>query len=136
MKRYDIPKHSAYHDGTRYHCLKIECFHDGANLKKIDRIQAPYAMTYTPILRCTQCGTTYFGLITHDCDAEEAINEYHEQQKQAEEERTNAVKEDNAAIIEDITRHEEEQEQILREEIERHCAEEDGDIILPHILTA
>ncbi len=135
MKRYEIPTRTAYHDGTRYHCEKIECFIDGANLKEIDRIPAYKPMSYTPILRCSECGTTYFGLITRDHEIEEEITRNAEQARTAKEERAQLAIQDNAESIEEIERLEAEQEQALKEEIDRHSAEENGDIILPNILT-
>ncbi len=139
MRRYPEPETHAYPEitpeGIIYHCYKIDCFIDGANLKEIDRIPAYKPMTYTPILRCSECGTIYFGLITHDHEAEEEITKYAEQEKTADEERAELAEQDNTASIAEIIDHEAEQEQTLKEEIDRHSAEKNGDIILPDILT-
>lgn len=159
MRRYDIPKRHAYHDGTRYHCYNVECFADGATLKEIDRSYNTTSLTYTPILRCAECGTTYFGLETRDLEAEKVIQEYHEQRERAEEERKqNAItlaRMDAEAFYQEEARREREQ----REEVREHESElagdltipnisgepqrktpprndDDGDIILPNILTA
>lgn len=134
MRRYEIPHRIAYHDETRYHCLKIECFFDGANLKEIDRIPAYKPMTYTPILRCSECGATYFGLPTRDLEAVEVIQQYHEQREKAEEERKqNAItlaEMDAEAFDEEEERREQEQ----REAVEEHESELAGDITIPNII--
>lgn len=133
-KKYKVPNHHAYHDGTRYHCIEIECFADGAELREIDRDNR--GVYYMPILQCSECGATYFGLETIDLEAAEVIKKYHEQRERAEEERKqNAItlaEMDKEAFYAEEKRREKEQ----REEIIRHEEEENGDIILPNILTA
>lgn len=133
MRRYAIPDTHAYFDGNGYHCYKIECFIDGASLKEIDRIS--HNLSYTPILRCSECGATYFGVETRDHEAEEEITRYAEAVRSTEEERAKLAEEDNEESIEEIERLEAEQEKALQEETDRHSAEEHGDIILPDILT-
>ena len=134
MRRYEIPTHIAYHDGTRYKCQKITCFLDGANLKEIDRIPAYKPMTYTPILRCSECGATYFGLPTHDVEAEKVIQEYHEQREKVEEEiKQNAItlaEMDAEAFYDEEERREQEQ----REAVEEHESEIAGDITIPNVI--
>lgn len=158
MRRYDIPKRHAYHDGTRYHCYNVECFSDGATLKEIARIPRSTLM-YIPILRCSECGATYFGLDTCNLEAVEVIRKCHEEREQAEKEREqNAItlaRMDAEAFYQEEAQREKEQ----REEIAEHESElagdltipnisgepqrktpprndDDGDIILPNILTA
>jgi len=134
MRRYEIPHQHAYHDGTRYHCVKIECFADGTNLREIDRI--PFqALSYIPVLKCSGCGATYFGLPSKDLEAVELIKQYHEQREKAEEERKQ-----NAEIVAEMDaeafyKEEERREKAIREEAIRQQEEENGDIILPNILT-
>ena len=133
MRRYEIPHHIAYHDGTRYHCQNIECFLDNATLKEIARIPSSTLM-YIPILQCSECGDTYFGLETRDIEAVEVIRQYHEQRERAEEERKqNAITlaEMNAeAFSKEEKRHEQEQ----REAVEEHESELAGDITIPNVI--
>lgn len=136
MRRYEIPHQHAYHDGTRYHCVKIECFADGTNLREIDRIPSQ-ALSYIPVLKCSGCGTTYFGLRTRDLDAIELIKQYHEQCEKAEEERKQNAEIAAEMDAEAFYQEEERREKEIREHDERERAneEENGDIILPNILT-
>lgn len=135
MRRYENPHHHAYHDGTRYHCIKIECFAENAKLREIDRITTGKPLIYIPVLQCSECKATYFGLLTRDLEAVEVIKKYHEQREKAEEERKqNAITlatMDAEAFYAEEKRREQEQ----REEVIRHEEEENGDIILPNILT-
>ena len=135
LRRYKIPNQHAYHDGTRYHCRNIECFADGATLREIDRDN--YGLYYMPILKCSICGTTYFGLKTRDLDAVEAIRQYHDQREKAEEERKQNAKILAEMDAEAFYKEEARREKEIREHDERERAneEENGDIILPNILT-
>lgn len=133
MRRYEIPHRIAYHDGTRYHCQNIECFFDGATLKEIARIPRSTLM-YIPILQCSECGATYFGLDTRNLEAVEVIRQYHEQRERAEEERKqNAItlaEMDAEAFSKEEARREQEQ----REAVEEHESELAGDITIPNII--
>lgn len=133
MRRYKIPHQYAYHDGTRYHCRNIECFADGAILREIDRDNL--GLYYQPILQCSECGTTYFGLKTRDLEAIELIKQYHEQCEKAEEERKRNAEIAAEMDAEAFYQEEERREKEIREEAIRHEEEENGDIILPNILT-
>lgn len=135
MRRYEIPSKHAYFDGTRYYCYNADCLIDRATLKEIDRIPMSNSLTYIPILRCSECGATYFGLITRDLEAEQEITEYAQRVKRDEEERAKIAEQDNAEALAEIREKEAKQEQALQEETDRHSAEKNGDIILPNILT-
>ncbi len=135
MRRYEIPEHMAYHDGTRYYCVNIDCFAERATLKEIDRITAGAPLKYTPILRCSECGATYFGLTTRDLDAEEVIKQHAEKVKRAEEERKQNARTFAEMDAENFYKEEKRRNQEQREEALQHEAEENGDIILPSILT-
>lgn len=122
----------AYHDGTRYHCQNIECWTKHSTLKEIER--SNHGMTYTPILKCSECGALYFGLETRDLEAEKIIQEYHEQRERAEEERKqNAItlaEMDAEAFYDEEKRREQEQ----REAVEEHESELAGDLTIPNII--
>lgn len=134
MRRYKIPDQHAYHDGNRYHCYNIDCFADNATLKEIDRLKYK-PTTYIPILRCVECGTTYYGVETYDTEADEERKQDREQREQAEKEREQERKAREHADEEAFIREEARREKAQREECERHQSEMDGDIILPNILT-
>lgn len=132
MRRYETPERHAYFNGNSYICYNLDCFIEGANLKEIDRIS--HGMNYTPILRCSGCGKTYFGVPTRDHEAEEEITKYAEQERNALEERAELAIQANEESIEEIERLEAEQEQALREEVEKHASELAGDITIPNII--
>ena len=132
MRRYETPETHAYFNGNSYVCYNLDCFIDGANLKEIDRIS--HGMSYTPILRCSGCGKTYFGVQIRNLEAEEEITKYTEQERTAEEERAQLAIQDNEESIEEIARLEAEQEQALRKEVEEHASELAGDITIPNII--
>lgn len=134
-RKYPEPRTNAYHDGTRYYCTDIYCYADRVTMKEIDRMPMSHELAYVPILQCAECGATYFGLITRDLEAVEVIKQHAEKVKRAEEERKQ-----NAQILADMDKEafykeEKRREQEQRKEVLQHEAEENGDIILPNILT-
>lgn len=104
-EKIDLP----YYDGTRYHCTDIYCYVNHATLREIDGTPHSDGKTYTPILRCTDCGRLYFGLPTY---YEEEREEPREPERPKQEQR---------------------KEKIRREQ--PRANEEDSDIILPNVLT-
>lgn len=137
MRKYPAPVAYAYPEitpeGITYHCYNLECFADNAKLREIDRVE--YGTSYTPILRCSECGKTYYGLRTSDTTAEEEeITKYAEQERTAEEERAQLAMQANEEALNEIERLEAEQEQALREEVNEHASELAGDLTLPNII--
>lgn len=129
----DIHGH-AYHNGTRYVCYNTECFITRANLSECGRIYKFDGITYTPILRCEECGTLYFGNQTRDISALDAIRIYHEQLERAEEEQKK-----NAEILREMDeeafyKEEERREEEQRKLVEEHENELAGDIIIPNVI--
>jgi len=134
MRKYKIPDQHAYYDGNRYHCYNIDCFTENATLKEIDRVKHHYD-TYKPVLQCTICGKTYYGVETYDTEADEERKQEREQREQAEKEREQERKAREQADEIAFKQEEARREKAQREECERHQNEINGDIILPNILT-
>ena len=133
MRRYETPETHAYFDGNSYVCYNLDCFIDGANLKEIDRIS--HGISYTPILRCSRCGKTYFGILTSDHEAEEEITRYAEQEEARQEVQKELAIADAEEAYEANMKESEEEERAIMAEVEEHESQENGDIILPNLIT-
>lgn len=140
MKPYnphkDNPEHSAYFNGLTYQCINLDCWIRGVRVRECGRIYHIKAYEYTPILRCPECGTVYFGNPTID---HEDINERHKEAR----EHTERVKADISELAQkdaeeadiELTTEQTKQDEVLKAEVEAHEAEISGDIILPNMLT-
>lgn len=115
---------------THYYCREWDCYIERKDLKECGAIPDNGA-TYTPILRCTICGRLYYGNPTPIRADEEATKT----RAQAEEERNALIRADEEATRAEMQRAEAKQRALERAESEAYEAKQNGDIILPHLLT-
>lgn len=128
----ECPSRIAHFDGNTYECWNIKCWAKKAELYECGRMINHDEISYTPLLRCKECGTVYFGLPTQDT---EEIEAYHEHAENVKKELAELAQADDKASIEEIKAAQKKEAEILRSEAEKHQAEIDGDIILPNMLT-
>lgn len=70
MRQYNprkegTPYTTAYFNGTTYQCYNINCLIDNASVEECGQLRHTNAKIYTPILRCSECNTIYFGNPTY-----------------------------------------------------------------------
>ena len=146
--RTEEPEHIAYFDGEKYQCYEcestdlIEC--GGISYlgvwdcptDEIPQYTREAIAYYTPVLRCRNCGRTYFGVQTTPPTgeavirktAEERITELEERIARLEETLASVINSRERPAIKKPERHEEHREQSPKHEEEY--------IILPSIMTA
>lgn len=129
---YPIPKRTAYYDGEKYHCYKLECQNKRVRVREYGRIWVN-EVQYIPLLKCHHCGSTYFGLPSED---RSEVDKYHEERKRAEEERARKAQADNEQSVKEIEREQAEERRTLTDEVETKETLDSGGIILPDIITA
>ena len=84
------------------------------------------------LLRCTECEAVYFGGYFRDTSEVEEYRKQEEARQEAQKERAIA---DAEEAYEANMKESEEEERAIMAEVEEHESQENGDIILPNLIT-